>query len=71
MPTEIVSGQGVHFMNEVFESLLNEFTIVHYWRSPIGSTPYDLVFGLNAIQPMEFLVPTLPVAQEPHQNGHK
>ena len=29
------------------------------YKTSIGTTPFDLVYGFNAIFPMEFLVPTL------------
>ena len=108
MPIEIVSDQGVHFINEVIEFLLEEFMVIHRKSAPyhpqangqaestnktlctaltkiiegkqtdwdqklhsvlwayriayktsIKTTPFNLVFGLNAILPIEFLIPTL------------
>ena len=37
----------------------------------IGTTPFNLVYGLDAILPIEFLVPTLPVAQTLNWTGHE
>ena len=111
LPLEIVSDQGVHFVNEVIEYLLAEFMVTHKRSAPyhpqanglaestnktlctkltkvvnssrsnwahklhevlwayriayktaLGVTPFELVFGLNAILPIEFLIPTLRVA---------
>ena len=113
LPLEIVSDQGVHFVNKIIAFLLAEFMIIHKKSAPyhpqanglaestnktlcialtkvvstsrsdwaeklhsviwayriayktaIGMTPYDLVFGLNAILPIEFLLLILRVAQE-------
>ena len=33
--------------------------------------PFNLVFGLDAILPIEFLIPTLRVAQELQWTGHE
>lgn len=41
------------------------------YKTTIGSTPYDLVFKLNAILPIEFSVPTLRVEKELHSIGHE
>ena len=108
LPIEIVSDQGVHFINEVISFLLAEFMVIHKRSAPyhpqangqaestnktlctvltkivgqsrtdweqklssalwayriayktaVGATPFELVYGLNAILPIEFLVPTL------------
>ena len=110
---EIVSDQGVHFINKVIEFLLEEFTVIHRRIAPyhppqengqakstnktlcnaftkvvegtrtdwdkklhfvlwayrtaykiaIGITPFNLVFGLNVILPIEFLISTLRVVK--------
>ena len=41
------------------------------YKTSIGTTPYNLVFGLDAILPIEFLVPTLRVAQSLGWTGHE
>ena len=120
IPIEIVSDQGVHFVNEVIEFLLAEFMVIHRRSAPyhpqangqaestnktitttltkvvegnrtdwenklhsvlwayrtayktsIGTTPFNLVYGLNAILPIEFLIPTLRVAKELKWTGHE
>ena len=120
LPIEIVSDQGVHFVNEDIEFLLAEFMVIHRRSAPyhpkangqaestnktitstltkvvegnrtdweiklhsivwayrtayktsIGTTPFNLVNGLNAIFPIEFLIPTLRVAKELEWTGHE
>ena len=120
LPIEIVSDQGVHFINEVIEFLLAEFMILHRRSAPyhpqangqaestnktlctaltkivsdsrtdwelklpsviwayrtayktaVGTTPFELVYGQNAILPIEFLVPMLRVATELEWTGHE
>ena len=119
LPIEIVSDQGVHFLNEVIEFLLAEFMVLHKRSAPyhpqangqaestnktlcttltkvvsesrtdwetklpsvlwayrvaykvaVGTTPFELVYGLNAILPIDFLVPTLRVAKELEWTRH-
>ena len=36
----------------------------------VGSTPFELVYGLNAILPIEFLMPTLRTAAVLHWGSH-
>ena len=40
-------------------------------KTSIRTTPFNMVFGLDAILPMEFLLPTLRVAQSLNWTGHK
>ena len=41
------------------------------YKTSIGTTPFNLVFGLDAILPIEFLIPTLRVARELEWTGHE
>ena len=41
------------------------------YKTLIGTTPFNMVFSLDAILPMEFLSPTLRVAKELNWMGHK
>lgn len=41
------------------------------YKTAIGTTPFNLVYGLDTILPMEFLVPTLRVAKELEWTGHE
>ena len=41
------------------------------FKTSIGTTPFNMVFGLDAILPLEFLVPTLRVAKELEWTGHE
>ena len=38
-------------------------------QTSVGSTPYELVYGLNAVLPIEFIMPTLRVATELQWDG--
>ena len=41
------------------------------YKTALGTTPFNMVFGLDAILPLEFLIPTLRVAKELEWNGHE
>lgn len=40
-------------------------------KTAMGTTPFQLVYGLNAILPIEFILPTLKVAKELEWIGHE
>ena len=40
------------------------------YKTSIG-TPYNMVFGLNATLPLEFLIPTLRIAEKLEWTGHE
>ena len=40
------------------------------YKTSIGSTPFKLVYGLNAVLPNEFLMPTLQIAAMLHWDDH-
>ncbi|NHV87514.1 hypothetical protein, partial [Escherichia coli] len=39
------------------------------YKTAIGTTPFNMVYGLDAILPMEFWIPMLRVAKELAWNG--
>ena len=41
------------------------------YKTAVGETPFELVYGLNAILPIKFLVPTLSVAKNLEWTGHE
>ncbi|MCO5567206.1 hypothetical protein L7F22_020894 [Adiantum nelumboides] len=41
------------------------------YKTAIGTTPFNMVYGLDAILPMEFLIPTLRVAKSLEWTGHE
>ena len=41
------------------------------YKTAVDTMPFNLVFGLDAILPIEFLIPTLQVAQELNWIGHE
>ena len=41
------------------------------FKTSVGTTPFNMVFGLDVILPMEFLVPTLRVAKYLEWTSHE
>ncbi|MCO5560185.1 hypothetical protein L7F22_013793 [Adiantum nelumboides] len=41
------------------------------YKTSIGTTPFNMVYGIQAISPLEFLIPTLRVAKELEWTGHE
>ena len=41
------------------------------YKTTVGTTPFQLVYGQNAILSMEFLVPILRVAKDLEWTGHE
>ena len=41
------------------------------YKTIVGTTPFQLMYGLNALLPIEFLVPTLRVAKDLQWIGNK
>ena len=41
------------------------------YKTAIATTPFNLVYRLDAILPIEFLIPTLRVARELEWTGHE
>lgn len=41
------------------------------FKTAIGTTSFNLVFGLDVILPIQFLIPTLRVAKELEWTGHE
>ena len=41
------------------------------YKTAIGTTLFNMVYGLHAVLPLEFLVPTLGVAKELEWIGHE
>ncbi len=41
------------------------------YKTAIGTMPFNMVFGLDAILPLEFPIPTLRVAQQLEWTGHE
>ena len=66
--TKIVSGSKTDWELKL-HSTLWAYRVAY--KTPIGTTPFNLVFGLDAILPIEFLIPTLRVARELEWTGHE
>lgn len=41
------------------------------YKLAIGTTPFNMMFGLDAMLPIEFLIPTLKVSKELERTGHE
>ena len=41
------------------------------YKTAIGTTPFNMVYGLDVILPIEFLSPTLMVAKQLEWTGHE
>ena len=41
------------------------------FKIPIGTIPFNMVYGLDAILPMEFLIPTLQVEKDLEWTSHE
>ena len=66
--TKIVSGSKLDWELKLYSA------IWAYWvayKTTKGTTPFNMVYKLDAIIPMEFLIPTMRVAQELNWMGHK
>ena len=65
--TKIVDGNRSHWEKKL-PSVLWAYRTAY--KTAVGSTPFELVYGLNAVLPIEFLMPTLRVAAELEWDGH-
>ncbi|MCO5581406.1 hypothetical protein L7F22_035290 [Adiantum nelumboides] len=41
------------------------------YKASIGTTPFNMVYGIQAILPLEFIIPTLRVAKNLEWTGHE
>ena len=66
--TKIISGSKTDWELKL-HSTLWPYRVAY--KMTIGTTPFNMVYGLDAILPLEFLVPTLRVAKELEWIGHE
>lgn len=57
--TKVIEGNKGNWEQKL-PSVLWAYRIAY--KTAIGSIPFELVYGLNAVLPIEFLMPTLRVA---------
>ena len=66
--TKVVEGthmdwdQKLHFVLRAYRTA---------YKTAIGTTPFNIVFGLNVILPIEFLIPTLRVVKQMEWTSHE
>ena len=66
--TKIVSGSKSDWDSNL-HSTIWAYSIAY--KTTIGTTPFNMVYGLDAILPVEFLIPTMRVAQELNWTGNE
>ena len=66
--TKIVEGSRSDWKKKLHNVLWAYRTA---YKTSIGTTPFNLVFVLDAIIPIEFLIPTLRVAKSLNWTGHE
>ena len=59
--TKIVSGSKTDWELKL-HSAIWAYRVAY--KTALGTTPFNMVYGLDAILPMEFLIPTMNVAKE-------
>ena len=66
--TKIVEGYRIDWEQKL-PSVLWAYRCAY--NTALNTTPFNLVYGLDAILPIEFLIPTLRVAHSLEWNGHE
>ncbi|MCO5581475.1 hypothetical protein L7F22_035360 [Adiantum nelumboides] len=66
--TKIVSGSKTDWEMKLY-SVVWAYRVAY--KTAIGTTPFNMVYGLDAILPLEFLIPTMRVAKELEWTGHE
>eukprot|EP00253_Pinus_taeda_P004928 PITA_04928 len=54
-PKILMSDHNTHFLNETISALIKEFKLTR-------QTPFQLVYGVEAVMPMEYIMPSLRIA---------
>ncbi|MCO5609014.1 hypothetical protein L7F22_063234 [Adiantum nelumboides] len=66
--TKIVSESRADWDQKLYSAL---WAYRVAYKTSIGTTPFNMVYGIQAILPLKFLIPTLRVAQELEWTGHE
>ena len=66
--TKIVSGTKTDWELKLHSAL---WAYGVAYKTAIGMTPFNMVYGLDAILPLDFLVPTLRVAKDLEWTQHE
>ncbi|MCO5580212.1 hypothetical protein L7F22_034078 [Adiantum nelumboides] len=66
--TKIVSESRADWDQKLYSAL---WAYRVAYKTSIGTTPFNMVYGIQAVLPLEFLISTLRVAKELEWTGHK
>ncbi|XP_039686891.1 uncharacterized protein [Medicago truncatula] len=69
IPNRIITDNGTNLNNKMMKELCDDFKIEHHNSSPYrpqmnGATPFSLVYGTEAVLPVEVEIPSLRVLME-------
>ncbi|XP_039687848.1 uncharacterized protein [Medicago truncatula] len=69
IPNRIITDNGTNLNNKMMKELCDDFKIEHHNSSPYrpqmnGATPFSLVYGMEAVLPVEVEIPSLRVLME-------
>ncbi|GAU51332.1 hypothetical protein TSUD_412790 [Trifolium subterraneum] len=74
VPNKIITDNGTNLNNKMMKDLCDEFKVEHHNSSPYrpqmnvrtstGATPFSLVYGMEAVLPVEVEIPSMRVLME-------
>ena len=67
--TKIIESSRIDCWELKLNSTLWAYRVAY--KTSIDTTPFNMIYGLDTIFPVELLLPTLQVAQQLEWNGHE
>ncbi|PKI45792.1 hypothetical protein CRG98_033799 [Punica granatum] len=68
VPATIITDNAKNLNNKIIDELCEQFKVQHPYRTSIrtstGATPYSLVYGMEAVLPIEVEIPSMRVLAE-------